>query len=279
MKNLLLFIFIMITALSLYAQEERSLWEINGGLRLNYLGLNGYVEGYSAANDHHYNLDYKKIGMDTYSPSLALSLSAKYKKWNLLFASSSGNYDGDFITKVDIIKEDAIIDSGSVVDGVIDINLYTLNTTYNLIQKQHDLGVGIGFIFIDMDNGFTTTDVDGEIVSTKSDYFFPMPYLAVSGRLNYDKLKFSGSGGAAYFNGNKDGLDYEVFYYTFDVRGTYYFYEHENWSTSVSAGFRTIYMDMNMSDERGWYTEHDIYSGPYLSLRVKFSSTETYINK
>ena len=279
MKIMLLFISIIVTTFSLKAQEERSLWEVNAGLRLNYLGLNGYIAGYDAAKDHEFNIDYKKIGMDNYSPSLALSVSAKYKKWNLLFASSSGYYDGGFITNIDIIKEGTTIDSGSVVDGLIDIDIYTLNTTYNIIQKKHDLGVGIGFIFMDMKSGFTTTDVDDEVVTTEGDYFFPMPFLAASGRLNFDKFKISGSGGAAYFNGSKDGMDYKVFYYTIDVRGTYYFYEHDNWSSSLSAGYRTIYMDMNLSDERGWYTEHDIYSGPYLSLRVKFSSTETYINK
>ena len=105
---------------------------------------------------------------------------------------------------------------------------------------------------MNMKSGFTTTDADDELVSTEGDMFFPMPFLAFSGRLNFGKLKFSDSGGAAYFNGNKDGMDYKVFYYTIDARGTYYFFEHDNWSSSLSVGYRTIFMDTKLSDERGW---------------------------
>ena len=32
-----------------------------------------------------YHIDYSAIGMDDYSPSVALALARKYKKWNLFF--------------------------------------------------------------------------------------------------------------------------------------------------------------------------------------------------
>ena len=71
-------------------------------------------------------------------------------------------------------------------------------------------------------------------------------------------------------------MDYDVKYYTIDVKGVYDFYKGDNWSYSASLGFRQLFMDMYMENELGWAKEHDIYSGPYISLRAKFSSTEKW---
>ncbi len=44
---------------------------------------------------------------------------------------------------------------------------------------------------------------------------------------------------------------------------------------------RRLFMDMYIKNDMGWAKENDIYSGPYISLRAKFSSTEkwTYVKK
>ena len=39
-----------------------------------------------------------------------------------------------------------------------------------------------------------------------------MPFIVVSGRLNFGKFRFAGSGGGAIFRGEKDGLDYDEKY-------------------------------------------------------------------
>ena len=101
-----------------------------------------------------------------------------------------------------------------------------------------------------------------------------MPFLAFAGRLNFGDFRISASGGGAIFKGEKDGLDYDVKYYTIDVKGVYDFYKGDNWSYSISLGWRTLFMDMEMQNDIGWATETDNYSGPYISLRAKFSSTE-----
>ena len=251
-KNyLLFFILIVFSNLILNAQIERPKWEIGGGLRLNYLGLDGGYSGQRASDGYEFELNYKDIGMDTYSPSFAIAAGGRYKKLNLAFAGSRGSYKGEFETKFDIVRDDIQIDSGSHVDGSIDMGIYALTTTFALIQKKHELGVGIGFLVLNMGSSFKTTDVNGELIDLGGNHLFPMPFLAVSGRLNFGKLRFAGSGGGAIFRGEKDGLDYDVKYYTIDIKGVYDFYKGDNWSYSASLGYRRLFMDMYMENEMG----------------------------
>ncbi len=257
---------------------EKSLWEFGGGIRLNYLGLDGGYEGQRASDGYEFKLDYQEIGMDNYSPSFAIAFGGRYKKLNLAFAGSKGSYTGEFISNVDIVRDDIQIDSGATVKGSIDMGIYALTTTFAIIQRQHELGVGIGFLILNMGSSFKTTDVNSELVDLGGDHLFPMPFLAVSGRLNYGDFRFSGSGGGAYFKGEMDGIDYEVFYYTIDLKGVYDFYKSGNWSYSASIGYRKLFMDMFMENEMGWAKEKDNYSGPYISIRAKFSSTEMWTN-
>ncbi len=277
MKKILLLIFV-ITTLGMQAQVERSLWEFGGGVRLNYLGLSGGYEGVRFSDGYQFKLDYEEIGMDNYSPSFAIAFGGRYKKWNLAFAGSKGSYDGEFVSNVDIVRDDIQIDSGATVKGNIDMGIYALTTTFLLIQEQHELGVGLGFLILNMGSSFQTTDVNGDLVDLGGNHLFPMPFLAISGRLNYGDFRFSGSGGGAYFKGEQDGMDYEVFYYTFDMKGVYDFYKSENWSYSASLGYRKLFMDMYVENDIGWGKEKDNYSGPYLSIRAKFSSTEMWTN-
>ena len=44
----------------------------------------------------------------------------------------------------------------------------------------------------------------------------------------------------------------------------------------MGLGWRTLFMDMEMKNDLGWATETDNYSGPYLSIRTKFSSSEKW---
>ena len=55
----------------------------------------------------------------------------------------------------------------------------------------------------------------------------------------------------------------------------------DNWSYSTSLGFRQLFMDMYMENDMGWAKEKDIYNGPYISIRAKFSSLEklTYVKR
>ena len=268
-------------ATTLFAQVERAKWEFGGGLRLNYLGLSGGYEGERASDGYQFKLNYKDIGMDNYSPSMAIAFGGRYKKWNLAFAGSRGSYTGGFKTKFDIVRDDVQIDSGAHVDGQIDMGIYALTTTFALIQKKHELGVGIGFLILNMGSKFSSIDTSGNPVSFGEPILFPMPFLAVSGRLNFGDFRISGTGGGAIFRGNKDGLHYDVLYYTIDFKGVYDFYKGEHWSYSVSLGFRQLFMDMYMENDMGWAKEKDIYSGPYISIRAKFSSLErwTYVRK
>ena len=105
----------------------------------------------------------------------------------------------------------------------------------------------------------------------ESNHWFPMPFLALSGRLNFDRFRVSAVGGGAYFHGVKDDYDYEVWYYTFDVRGAYEFFRKDNWTAAVALGYKQMYMDSEASKEGSWFKEEDNYKGPFISVRVKFT--------
>jgi len=276
MKKCILTITVLCLTVLSIAQVERPKWELGGGLRLSYQGLSGGFSGERFSDGYNFKLNYKDIGMDNYAPSLAMTIGGRYKKWNLFFAGSKGSYDGNFVTDVDITHDGVEIPEGSEVDGNITMGIYALSTTFALIQKKHDLGVGLGFLILNMGSSYKTQDVNQEEIDLGGNNFFPMPFLALSGRLNFGKFRAAGSGGGAHFSGVMDGFDYEVFYYTFDVKGVYDFYQKDNWSSSVSLGYRKLFMVMDVSDERGWAKEEDNYSGPYASIRVKFSSTELW---
>lgn len=280
MKKTLLLGF-MLFSIIVNAQKEMTKWEFGGGLRLNYLGLSGGYEGERYSDGYKFGLDYQEIGMDNYSPSMAVAFGGRYKKWNLAFAGSRGSYKGEFVTNSDIIRDDVEIPAGSKVNGQIDMGIYALTTTYAFIQRKHDLGAGIGFLILNMGSNFKTIDANGNPISLGEPATFPMPFLAMAGRLNFGKVRFTGSGGGALFKGEKDGLDYDVKYYTVDVKGVYDFYKGENWTYNIGVGYRKLFMDMYMKNDMGWAKETDHYSGPYFAIRAKFSSSEkwTYVKR
>ena len=275
MKNTLIIAFLVIST-ALQAQIERPKWELGGGVRLNYMGLNGGFSGYRNSDGQTFDLNYEDIGMNTYSPSFAVALGGRYKKWNLEFAGSRGSYKGSFITPADMVRDDMLIDSGSVVSGTVDMSMYALFTNFSLIQKQHDLGVGIGFMLLNMGSNYTTFDVNNNEVKLGGSEWFPMPFLAMSGRLNFGKFRVNLSGGGAFFKGKMEEVDYDVKYYTVDVSAAYDFLETGRLAFSADIGYRNLFMDLKMDNDMGWYKEKDIYRGPYATIRVKFSSEEMW---
>ena len=252
---------------SAQANDWENEWNLGAGLRLNYLRLTGGFSGFSATDNATYHLDYSAIGMDNYAPSVALALAGKYKKWNLFFGASRGSYTGSFITKQNITIKDETIPAGSHVDGKIEMGIYSLSTTYALVKEpQHDVGIGLGFLILDMDTEFKTSTVtlgDGQI--------YPMPFLALSGRKKWGKYRLSAVGGGAYFDGEMDGLDYTVYYYTVDIKGGYEFYKQNHYTGVFSLGYRHLYMDSKATQTDGsWFEENDRYAGPFISVLVKF---------
>jgi hypothetical protein len=276
MKNTFIIILLVVISTTLKAQIERPKWELGGGVRLNYMGLNGGFSGYRNDDGKTFDLNYEDIGMNTYSPSFAIAFGGRYKKLNLEFAGSKGSYNGSFITPADMVKDDVLIDSGSVVSGTVDMSMYALFTNFALIQKKHDLGVGIGFMLLNMGANYTTLNDNNEEVKLGGDQWFPMPFLAISGRLNFNKFRINISGGGAIFKGEMDDVDYDVKYYTVDVSVAYDFLKTGRLAYSADIGYRDLYMDLKMDNVMGWYKEKDIYRGPYATIRVKFSSEEMW---
>ena len=251
------------------AIDPEELWDIGAGLRLNYLRLTGGFSGYDASTGNTFDLNYKDIGMSTWAPSLALALGGKYKKWNLFFGASRGSYTGSFITKQDITIKDELIPAGSQVDGKITMGIYSLSTTFAFVKKpEHDVGVGLGFLILDMSTEFKTTDV-----SLGDTGIYPMPFLALSGRKKFGKWRLSAVGGGAHFDGKQDGLDYTIFYYTFDAQVGYEFYKKGNYIAVTNLGYRLLRMNMKGTQDNGnWFEEDDHYNGPFLSVLVRYTA-------
>lgn len=275
MKNTI-FILGLLISTSLVAQIERPKWELGGGIRLNYSGLSGGFSGYRSDDEYEFDIDYHEIGMNTYSPSFALAIGGRYKKWNLEFAGSRGKYEGSFVVPTDIIRDDQQIDSGSVVSGSVDLSMYAISTSFGLIQRKHDLGVGIGFLVLNMGSNYTTTSTTGDEVKLGGDEWFPMPFLALTGRLKFGDFRISGTGGGAIFRGSMDDIDYDVDYLTIDVNAAYDFLNRGRWSLSADLGYRYLWLNLDMDNDNGWYKEKDIYQGPYATIRVKFFSKEMW---
>ena len=133
MRNILIIALLTIWS-TLCAQIERPKWEIGGGLRLNYMSLNGGFSAHRNSDGYESDIQYDEIGMNTYSTSLTIFLGARYKKWNLEFGGSRGSYEGGFVAKTNIVRDEWRIDAGSVVDGTVDLTMYLLSTAFRFIQ-------------------------------------------------------------------------------------------------------------------------------------------------
>ena len=108
------------------------------------------------------------------------------------------------------------------------------------------------------------------------DYWFAMPFLSVSGRLNFGNFRIKLSGGGAIFKGEMDEVDYDVKYYTVDISAAYEFLQTSRLTFSADIGYRNLFMDLKMDNDMGWYKEKDIYKGPYATIRIMFSSKEMW---
>jgi hypothetical protein len=276
MKNWLIILLLLIST-TLTAQVERPKWEVGGGIRINYMGLGGGFSGTRNSDGYSFDVKYKDIGMDNYATSYSIALGGRYKKFLLDIGASRGTYEGGFTLTTDIVRNDAQLDSGSVVSGSLDLTMYAISTTFGLIQKKHDLYLGLGVILLNMNSNYTTNDVNGNEVKLGGNVWFPMPFLALAGRWNFsDKFRIVGSVGGAIFKGNKDGIDYDVLYYTYDITAAYEFLRTGNMKYTIDIGYRNLFMDMDAENEDGLYHEKDIYSGPYATIRIVFSSEELW---
>jgi hypothetical protein len=276
MKNGLIFTLLLIST-TLTAQVERPKWEVGGGVRINYMGLGGGISGTRNSDGYNYDINYKDIGMDNYTTSYSVAIGGRYKKFLLEFGASRGSYKGGFTLTTDVVRDNTQLDSGAVVSGSLDLSLYALSTMFGLIQEKHDLGLGIGVLLLNMASNYTTKDVNGAEVKLGGDEWFPMPFLAVMGRLNFsERFRVVGSVGGAYYKGDKDGATFKVLYYTFDITAAYEFLQAGRFTYTVDVGYRNLFMDMDITKDIGTYHEKDIYSGPYATLRILFSSAELW---
>ena len=270
--TLLSSLLLLISTTALKAQIERPKWELGGGIRFNYMGLGGGFSGTRNSDGYSFDVKYKEIGMDNYSPSFAIAIGGRYKKWNLDFGGSRGTYGGSFTTMMDMVRDTLEIDSGSVVDGTVDMTMLALATNFALIQRKHDLGIGIGILVLYMGSDYSTYDIKGQKIKLGSDQWFPMPFLSVMGRLNFGNFKIVASGGGAYFQGKMSEYDYKVTYLTADINGSYDFLHTSRIILSADLGYRFLYMKLESENDIGLYQEKDFYNGPYLTAKIRFFS-------
>ena len=252
----------------LNTQEQEEAWNFAAGVRAQYLRLGGGFTSYDAEHDIHYKLDYKEIGMDNYAPSASLAFSGEWGEWNLFFSASKGVYDGSFIANQDIWLKDDVILKGEHVTGKIEMGIYSLSATYDLVEDPtSNVALGFGALVLDYSTEFASTSA-----TVGSDMIIPMPYLALSGRKDIGKYRFIGVGGAAYYDGEYDSMDYTVYFVTLDARAGYEFYNDGKYKSTFYVGYRYLYMDSKTSQDDGsWYKETDTYDGPFINLAIKYT--------
>ncbi|MBL0708984.1 MAG: hypothetical protein JJW00_08055 [Sulfurimonas sp.] len=250
------------------AKEQEEAWDFAAGLRVSYLKLGGGFTAYDAKHDTNYKLDYDAIGMDNYAASNSLAFSGEWKNWNLFFSASKGVYKGSFQAKQDIFIKDNIIPKGDVVNGKIEMGIYSISGTYDIYENPTtDVALGFGALVLDF-----STEFVGETDKVGADSTIPMPYLALSGRKDIAKYRFIGVGGGAYYDGKQDDMDYTVYFITLDARAGYEFYNDGAYKSTFYIGYKYLYMDSKTSQDDGsWYKETDTYSGPFINLAVKYT--------
>lgn len=278
MKKSKLFLVLMLISTFLFSQEKDQIkWEFGGGVRVSYMKLTGGITGFRASDGQEFDLNYEQIGMSNYSPSTSLTFGGRYRKWNFFFSAARGSYTGSFKSNVDIDRDGVQIPAGSIVDGKISMGIYALTTTFAALQSERaDLGFGAGFLLLNMGSWYSTAATDStEAVDAGGKHVFPMPFLAASGRLKFDRFKISAVGGGAIFDGVMDGYDYKVWYYNYEIRMAYDFHVKNGYTWSVSGGYRSLVMDSKAEKNSNWFREKDIYTGPFIGIRVKFTEWET----
>lgn len=277
-KNIYLFLIIIIS-ISAFGQSDSTkvkkskkegeiLWEAYGGLRFGYNKLTGGYEGDAHAGGEYYGADYDEIGMSSFAPSFNLSFGGRYKYWNMFISGARSEYNNKFILEEDRAIDDIVIPAGSEVEGTIGNNVLTVATTFNIIRRKHDLGIGLGMMFYDYLQRYS---VIGSDLVSEMNPLLPMPFLAISGRLNFDKFKIVGSGGGAFFNGSFDDNKFKVIYYTYEIKGSYQLLQKNKWSSEIALGYRNLFMDIENNNGEYWFLAKNTYLGPFVGLVVKFT--------
>ncbi len=113
-----------------------------------------------------------------------------------------------------------LIPAGTVINSEIDIKLYTLIYTYDLLKSKHDLGIGLGLALMDYDSHYFKNGGDSEITYHQ---LYPMPLLTVSGIFDLNRFELQAliGGAAIKINDNKAA------YSTTDVAVRYKFLRKE----------------------------------------------------
>lgn len=236
-------------------------WSFEGGLRYSLLTPNGEM-GTVKEEQTNYT-DLSQLGMDSAEGAPSISLGGRYKRTRLFLSGQQSSFSGSGTTAEDIEKGAVRIPAGTPLNTDMDIGIYSMVATYNLIPGQYELGIGGGLMVMNFKVSYTATNNGANITIDETT---PMPLLALSGTASWQRFIFQGvvGGAAINFEGNK------VAYGTIDLAARYAFYHKENKAGLVSLGYRYIPMYLDFAYEGNAFKADINFAGPFVGLRFAY---------
>lgn len=236
-------------------------WSIEGGVRYSLLypsGKMGVKKGGSSSQS-----DLSDLGIDSSEGTFGISLAFQYGRPKFFFSGQKSSYSGIGSTAKDISKGPITIPAGTAVSTSMDLGIYSIVGTYNMLPGKYRLGLGLGLMALGLDVSYTSLD-DGAQLNFDDTY--PMPLLAINASVKWKSIEWAALIGGAYIKYN----DNEVGYLNADIAARYPFYRGKQWSAMASLGFRYIGLSMDVkADEVGFIADLN-FTGPYIGVRFKY---------
>ena len=246
------------------AAKEREVY-VEGGLRYGILYPSGDIRIEYSGNEE--NIDLSEMGIDDPNGSLSLSIGLQIDRSHFFFNYAGIYYGGSNTVEETKIYNGHLIPAGTVINSEIDIKLYTLIYTYDLLNSKHDLGIGLGLALMDYYSHYFEGGGDSEVTHHQ---LYPMPLLTVSGILDLNRFELQAliGGAAVKINDNK------VAYLTTDLAIRYKFLRRERIHGMISLGFMWVLMYIEFSQDPNIYYQNTDFYGPYLGVRIKYQANK-----
>ena len=249
----------LILVASTAAAAERE-WTVHLGLRHSLLTPGGKMGTRIDGEESLTDLD--ALGLDDAGAG-AVSVGAHFKRWRFFASGQKPSFEGSGVTSKDITSGGITIPEGTPVDTTMNIGIYSLMATYDVIDRTVDIGVGAGLLVLDFSVAYKPIEIDQTL---KVGETMPMPVIALGLTTGVKRFAFQGTFGFAYFS--KDGN--KAAYATTDLAARFALVKTDTLAFQASLGYRYIPMDVEIDLETSEFKADISISGPYLGLRAEF---------
>ena len=236
-------------------------WSIEAGVRYSLLTPSGTM-GVSKDNEVKQS-DLSDLGLNDAEGTWGLSLGGRYGRPHLFFSGQKSSFTGTGTATKEISQGPITIPAGSVVDTTMDLGIYSVVVTYNLIPGEHKMGLGLGVMGLDFGVSYKEVNTGAQIEIKET---YPLPLLALNGSVFWKRIELSALVGGAFIRISGD----EVGYLNTDIAARYAFYKGKRFSSMASLGYRYTGMIIDISESTNRFKADIDFTGPYIGLRFKF---------